>query len=170
MRITGNAVVGIILLIFGTVLLLANILGIKINFFRLFPGVILVILGIVVLFGQFSSRDEVVFDQKKIDINESFQEKSIIFAEGIIDLNDLTDLEMTRKIKINVIFGSGKLVLNPKIPAVIHSTSVFAHSELPGNSVSFIGSAEYRTGGIEAGQPFLDIEINAIFGQLKIIN
>jgi len=170
MRITGNAIIGMIFLILGAALLLVNLLGIKINFFRLFPGVILIILGVVVLFGQFGSHDEVIFDQRKIDINESFKEKNIIFAEGIIDLNDLIGLETTKKIKINVIFGSGRLVLNPEIPTVVHSTSVFANTELPGNSVSFIGSTEYKPKDFQAGSPFLDIETNAIFGQLKVTN
>ncbi len=169
MRVTGSAVSGIILLILGVVLLLANILGLKINFFRLFPGVILLILGIIVLFGQFGGYHEVIFDRKKIDLSEPFREKNIIFAEGIIDLNDLTQLESTKKIKINVIFGSGKLILNPEIPSVVHASSVFANLELPKKSVSFIGSTEYRSGDIQDNQPFLDIEVNVIFGQLKVV-
>jgi len=168
MRVTGSAVSGIILVILGGVLLLANVLGIKINFFRLFPGVILLILGIVVLFGQFGGHHEVIFDSKKINLSEPFREKNIIFAEGIIDLNDLTELESTKKIKVNVIFGSGRLILNPEIPSVVHASSVFANLELPEKSVSFIGSTEYRTGDIQAQQPFLDIEANVIFGQLKV--
>ncbi len=169
MRVTASVVSGIILLILGFVLLLSNILGIKINFFRLFPGVVLVILGIVILFGQFGGHHEVILDRKKIDINESLGEKNIIFAEGIIDLNDLPKLESTEKIKINVIFGSGRLILNPEIPSVVHASSVFANLELPQHSVSFIGSTEYRLGDIQPNQPFLDIEINVIFGQLEVI-
>jgi predicted membrane protein len=169
MRVTGSAISGIILLILGVVLLLANVLGIKINFFRLFPGVILVILGIVVLFGQFGGTHEVIFDRKKIDLSEPFREKNIIFAEGVIDLNDLTELESNKKIKVNVIFGSGRLILNPEIPSVVHASSVFANLELPEHSVSFIGSTEYRSGDIQAQKSFLDIETNVIFGQMKVI-
>ncbi len=168
MRVTGSAISGIILLILGVLLLLANVLGIKINFFRLFPGIILLILGIVVLFGQFGGSHEVIFDRKRIDLTESFREKNIIFAEGLIDLNDLTELESTRKIKINVIFGSGRLILHREIPSVVHASSVFGNLELPEHSVSFIGSTEYRTGDIQTNQPFLDVEANVIFGQMKV--
>jgi hypothetical protein len=169
MRVTASAVSGIILLILGVVLLLSNILGIKINFFRLFPGVILVILGIVVLFGQFGSHHEAIFDRKKMDMNEPFGEKNIIFAEGIIDLNDIIELQSSKKLKVNVIFGSGRLILNPEIPSVVHASSVFANLELPQHSVSFIGSTEYRSGDIQADKPFLDIEANVIFGQMKVM-
>lgn len=169
MRVTGNAVIGMILLVIGLVLLFSNILGIKINFFRLFPGIALLILGVVILFGQFGGYHEVIFDRKKIDLNEPFKEKNIIFAEGIMDLNDLSKLESAKKIKINVIFGSGRLILNPEIPSVIHASSVFASAELPEHSVSFIGSTEYRSGDIQPQQPFLDIEANVIFGQLKVV-
>lgn len=169
MKFTGNAMIGIIFLILGIILLMTNILGIKINIFRLFPGVFLVILGIFVLFGQFGSHNEIIFDKKKINVNETFTEKNIIFAEGIIDLNDIKEIEANRKVKLNVIFGSGKLILNPVIPSVIHASSVFANSELPENSVSFIGSTEYRTSDIQPGEPFLDIETNVIFGQLRVI-
>ncbi len=168
MRITGSAISGIILLILGVLLLLANVLGIKINFFRLFPGIILLILGIVVLFGQFGGSNEVIFDRKKIDLSEPFREKNILFAEGLIDLNDLSKLEATRKIKVNVIFGSGRIILHREIPTVVHASSVFANLVLPEHAVNFIGSAEYRTGDIETNQPYLDVEANVIFGQLKV--
>ena len=72
MRFTGSVVIGIILLIFGVILLLANIMGIRINFFRLFPGVILVILGIVVLFGQFGGQHEIYSIRRRlISVNPS---------------------------------------------------------------------------------------------------
>ncbi len=169
MRITGSVISGIILLIIGFILLLANFLGIKVNFFRLFPGVALVILGMVILFGQFGGNHEVIFDRKKIDLSEPFKEKNIIFAEGIMDLHDLPSPVSTKKIKLNVIFGSGRLILNPEIPSAIHASSVFGSLQLPDQSVNFIGSTEYRLGKIESGEPHLDIEANVIFGQLKII-
>ena len=170
MRITGNGVIGIILLILGVVLLLDNVLGLKINFFRLFPGVILLILGIFVLFGQFGSKNEVIFDKKKIDINESFKEKNIIFAEGLIDLNDFDKLESSRKMEINVIFSSGKIIINPEIPTTIHASTVFGSLDLPQRTVNFIGSTNYDFGYIEPKQPFLDIEVNVIFGHLRVID
>jgi hypothetical protein len=169
MRITGNVISGIILLIVGFVLLLANFLGIKVNFFRLFPGIALLILGIVILFGQLGGRDELIFDSKKIDLSEPFREKNIIFAEGIMDLNDLKYSGASEKIKLNIIFGSGRLILNPDIPSVVHASSVFGNASLPGQSVTFIGSTEYRMGEIQPGMPYLDIEANVIFGQLKVV-
>jgi energy-coupling factor transporter transmembrane protein EcfT len=169
MRVTGSVVFGIILLILGIILLLANIFGFKINFFRLFPGVILLILGIIIIFGQFGGRHEVIFDRKTIDLNEPYIEKNIIFAEGEINLNDLEQLESGKKMKINVIFGSGKLVLNPEISTVVNASTVFGSLELPQRTVNFIGSTNYRFGDFQPEQPFLDIEINVIFGQLKTI-
>lgn len=169
MRITGSVVSGIILLVVGIVLLLANFFGIKINFYRLFPGVALVILGVFVLFGQLGGDHEVIFDRKRIDLSEPFKEKNIIFAEGIIDLGDLKLPESPKKIKINVIFGSGQLILNPTIPTIIQASTVFGNIQLPGQSVNFIGSTEYRSGNIQSGISYLDIEANAIFGQLRIV-
>jgi len=169
MRITVNTAIGIIFLILGIVLLLANLLGIKISLYRLFPGVVLVILGVIVLFGQFGGNHEVIFDHRRIDLTEPFSEKNVIFAEGIIDLNDLTLLKTTKKIKINIIFGSGKLILNPGIPSVIHASVVFGNAEIPEHSVRFVGSAEYHFGEIGKQEPFLDIEANTIFGQLTVI-
>jgi hypothetical protein len=169
MRVSGSAVCGIILLILGIILLLANFLGIKVNFFRLFPGVILLILGIVVLFGQLGGEHEVIFDSKKIDLSAPWEEKNIIFAEGILDLSELKSLDSHQKIKMNVIFGSGKLILNPEIPSIIKASSVFSSLQLPGHTVNFLGSTEYRIGDIQPDKPYLDIEANVIFGQLKVI-
>jgi len=169
MRPTGNIIIGVVLLIIGVIFLLSNVLGIRINLFRLFPGTILLILGIFILFGQFGGDHEVIFDSKKIDISEPFNEKNIIFAEGAIDLNDIRELKNTRKVKINVIFGSGKIILNPEIPSVINGSTVFGSMELPNHTVNFMGSAEYRTDNIKIENPFLDIEANAIFGHLKVI-
>ena len=80
MRLSGSMVSGIILLIVGCVILLANFIGIRVNLFRLFPGTALLVLGIVILFGQFGGHHEVIFDRKKIDLSEPFREKNIIFA------------------------------------------------------------------------------------------
>ena len=169
MRITGNVISGVILLIVGFILLLANYLEIKVNFFRLFPGIALLILGIVILFGQLGGRDELIFDSKKIDLSEPFREKNIIFAEGIMDLNDIEYSGVSEKIKLNVIFGSGRLILNPDIPSVVHASSVFGSASLPGQSINLIGSTGYRTGKIQPDTPYLDIEVNVIFGQLKVV-
>lgn len=169
MKITGNILIGIILLIMGFVLLAANFMGIKVNLFRLFPGTALVILGIVILFGHFGGHHEVFFDRRKVDLNEPFGEKSIIFAEGTIDLNDLNSVKLGQKLKINVVFGSGRLILNPGIPTVVQASSAFSSLQLPGQSVNFLGSTEYRTGEIKTGEPYLDIEANVVFGHLKVI-
>ena len=169
MKVTGSMVCGIILLVLGIILLLVNFLGIKVNFYRLFPGVILLIIGIVVLFGQFGGEHEVIFDRKKIDLNEPFGEKNIIFAEGILDLSGLKSLDSQQKIKINVIFGSGKLILNPEIPSIIKASSVFSSLQLPGRTINFLGSTEYRIGDIQPDKPYLDIEADVIFGQLRVI-
>ena len=169
MRITGNVISGIILLIAGLVLLLANFLGIKVNFFRLFPGIAFLILGVFILFGQVGGRDELIFDHRKIDLSEPFREKNIIFAQGIMDLNDLKLPESSKKIKLNVVFGSGRLILNKNIPTIVHASSVFGSVQLPGQSVTFIGSTEYILGEIHSNIPYLDIETNVVFGQLKII-
>ena len=169
MKVTGSMVCGIILLVLGIILLLANVLGIKVNFYRLFPGVILLIIGIVVLFGQLGGEHEVIFDRKKIDLSEPFGEKNIIFAEGILDLSGLKSLDSHQKIKMNVIFGSGKLILNPEIPSIIKASSVFSSLQLPGQTINFLGSTEYRIGDIQPDKPYLDIEANVIFGQIKIV-
>lgn len=169
MRITGNVISGIILLIVGFVLLLANFLGIKVNFFRLFPGIALLILGIAILFGQFGGKNEVIFDHKRIDISEPFKERNIIFAEGIIDLNDLEQLTSPKTIEINVVFGSGQLILNPVIPTIVHASTAFGSLQLPGHSVNFIGSTDYRPKEIDQSEPYLDIKANAVFGQFRIV-
>lgn len=170
MKITGNVISGIILLIIGITLLLANFLGLKVNYFRLFPGIALLILGAAILFGQLGGKNEIIFDQTKIDISEPFNEKNIIFAEGIIDLNDLEAFSSYKKIEINTIFGSSQLILNPEIPTTIHGNTVFGSLQLPGHSVNFIGSTDYKTKDIDKNLPYLDIEANAVFGQFRVIN
>jgi hypothetical protein len=168
MRLSGSMVSGIILLIVGCVILLANFIGIRVNLFRLFPGTALLVLGIVILFGQFGGHHEVIFDRKKIDLSEPFQEKNIIFAEGIMDLNELKPVTHHQKIKLNIIFASGKLILNPDIPTIIHASSAFGNLELPDRTVNFLGSTDYRTGDFESAEPYLDIEANVVFGHLNV--
>ena len=169
MRITGNIISGVILLIVGFMLLLANFLGIKINLFRLFPGLAFLILGVIILFGQFGGRDETIFDRRKIDISEPFKEKNIIFAEGIVDLNDLDPLESTKKIILNVVFASSQLKLNQSIPTIIHANTVFGNLQLPGQSINIFGSTEYKSADIKPDEPYLEIGVDVVFGQLRII-
>lgn len=168
MRLTASNMTGIILLVVGIILLLANILNIKINIFRLVPGIILLIFGILVLFGQFSSHHGIIFDRNKIHIDQSGGERNIIFAEGILDLNDITEPEGKVPVKVNIIFGSGQLVLHSKSPCLVHASSVFSSLQLPDRTVNFMGSTEYQSASINKNSSFFDIEVNVIFGQFKI--
>ena len=96
-------------------------------------------------------------------------EYDIIFGTGEIDLRDAKVTDKKLYSEVNVIFGSGTVRINPEIPTVIKISSVFAESKLPGKTINFMGDYTFKTKSYVEGEPFFRLEIDVIFGSVRII-
>ena len=171
MRIFSGFFIGIVFLVIGIVLLLNSIFNFNAQMFKLIIGIVIVLFGIFILFNGFGLQDttNIIFKEGTIRVKQVREEYNIIFASGVIDLSKIDLENEVKSIKINTIFAEGSVILSSEIPALIHASSAFGELELGNSSLRAFGAKKYRIGDIDTDQGYLDIEANAIFGNLKII-
>ena len=70
--------------------------------------------------------------------------------------------------RVNVVFGTGVLRVNPSLPLRIDMSSAFGTVEAPdGRSVSF-GDSVYTSPAYRDGAPALMVHATSVFGRLVI--
>jgi hypothetical protein len=92
---------------------------------------------------------------------------NFVFSSGTLDLNQLPpDLAKPAHLSLNVVFGSGQLVLNPQIPTTLCIKSAFGQTTLPDKSTAVFGSQMYYS---QPGkEPQLHIHAQVVFGNLTV--
>lgn len=114
-------------------------------------------------------REEYVFSNNNIKGNSVQDKYDIIFGSGNIDLTTLTMPTENRSIKIDIIFSSGLIRINPDIPAIIRVDSAFASAQLPDNARITFGNYSYVTRSFKQGLPYVNIKVDVVFGRADII-
>lgn len=160
---------GIFLILLGISFILKVLFHLDIPVFRLFLSFLLIYMGIRVLTGGFTrernSRD-IIFNDYQFKVNDD-GEYNIIFGRSVVDLSEY-QVDANTRIKINIIFGSGLVKLNPSQPLKVRVNSAFAGAKMPdGNMISF-GEYNYRTPAVKEDQPYGNIEVNVVFGEMQL--
>lgn len=164
---------GVVLILFGISAILRSF-NINIPFFRILIAFIFIYLGVTLLMGGsvFNVGDESTAVFRNVNISGEHlvnDEYSIIFGSGEIDLRDLKADEFN-DLEINVIFGSGTIIIDRDQLIEIKVSSAFGSAQMPdGNSVSF-GENVYRTPDLERGdRPNLRLTGSVVFGEMKVL-
>ena len=105
--------------------------------------------------------------REKINFSPNHSEYNVIFGSGEIDLRKI-NLEGHKKIEINVVFGEGVVILDKGVPAKVEVTSVFAGAQLPNGDVSVLGKRTYKTPEYDESDDRVKINVNVVFGSLKL--
>lgn len=160
---------GLFLILLGVSFILKVLFHLDIPVFRLFVSFILIYMGLRVLTGGFAcerNSRNMIFNDHQIKVTAT-GEYNVIFGRGVIDLTDYS-VDTNTRIKINTIFGSGLVKLAPSQPLKIKVTSAFAGAKMPdGNMISF-GEYSYQTPAVQENQPYGEMEINVVFGELEL--
>jgi len=163
---------GVVILLIGLSVILRAVFHIHIPFVRILFGCILIYWGIKMVAGGFNrnwNSDSAIFSDSNMSYNGSQREYNIVFGNGTIDLFK-TEFKGSKKIEVNVVFGSGDLVLNDSIPMKVEMTSVFGSCQAPDKSVNALGKTTFTTSAYKEGEPFIFLETNVVFGRLNIEN
>lgn len=171
MRLSGDYFWGFLLISIGAILLLKYLFNVNIPMFRTIVGLVLIYCGLMVIIGGYSvrSKSDIIFDNGRIKSNTIQKEYNMVFSGGVVDLTDMPTLEKRTKIEVNSIFAGGTLIVDKDVPVVIKASAVFGQVRTPeGTSVNF-GDNVYTRGNVNGDVPYLEIEANAVFGQLNII-
>lgn len=115
-----------------------------------------------------SGRKILVFTQRSIIAEPSFNSCSILFSEGRIDLSRLPMPLGIIDIRIDSIFASGTILINENIPTVIITKSAFASTSFNKGHVSSFGQDTYFTKAYRDGQPHYLIMVNSVFSNTEI--
>lgn len=160
---------GIFLILLGVSFILKVLFHLDIPVFRLFVSFILIYMGLRVLTGGFAcerNSRNMIFNDYQFKVNAD-GEYNIIFGRGEVDLTSY-QVDANTRIKINTFFGSGLVKLDPAQPLKIKVNSAFAGARMPdGNMISF-GEYTYQTPAVKEGQPYGNMEVNVVFGELQL--
>lgn len=172
-----NYFLGLLLIIIGLVFIANRFLNLDIPLSTIIVSFALIYFGISIMTGRsaFHSRrhrheeDEILYTQGEIKGNASQDKYDVIFSSSTVDLTTISFPEKTRRIKIDTIFSSSIIRINPDIPAVIKISSAFASAHIPNNTILSFGDYTYTTKGYKDGFPHLYIKADVVFGKMEIV-
>ena len=166
---------GVLLILFGISAILRSF-NINIPFFRIFIALLFIYFGISLMIGgprfhqSYRDGSTAIFSNIKITAQDiTDDEFSIIFGSGELDLRDI-ETNQIRNLEVNVIFGSGTVILDRDQLAEIKVSSAFGSARMPdGNNISF-GEYTYRTPNMETDiNPNLTIDGSVVFGEFTVV-
>jgi len=164
-----------LLIVAGLLMIVKYSLNLRFSTPRILFGLIIIYIGCFVLFGgsgwpgSIRSGANLIFGNGHIPVQATEDEYNIIFSNGSIDLMDMDEVPFGREIEVNVVFGNGTLRINPDIPIVIKMSAAFGSVQGPDRSSAGFGENVYRTPAAQAGEDYMEIKANAVFGRLEII-
>lgn len=160
---------GIIIILFGLSIILKAAFNLDIPVFRIVFAVIIIYIGLSMLTGNSgikTEKNKAIFQEKKLEYHKNTDEYSIIFSKADLDLTNID--ENQKNIECNVVFGSGEILINPKVPMKITGSAAFGATKLPDGSIASFGTATYKTKTFKESEKYIDLKVNAVFGELVI--
>jgi hypothetical protein len=156
------------LVLLGIAVIIRAAFGIHIPLFRILLALLLFYMGISILVGARSQRS---YYRRHVETSAPAprEQHDVIF--GAWD-TDLTNVELKGQVirqEVSVVFGSGRIAIDPELPTRIDVSSAFAEVRMPDeNNVPF-GKYTYRTKSLDESKPYLRIKASVVFGRLDII-
>jgi len=167
---TSGVFWGSLLILWGVSMILNAVFHINIPFFRIAFALIVIWFGVRLLMGGrcWQNEHSAVFTGAEVKADKARKEYSAVFGNIAVDLSGIKlDSEVT-KTEINAVFGSAQVKIGSKYPVVVRASSVFGSVRLPnGNAMSF-GGGKWANRAPKAGEKVLEIEVNAVFGQVEV--
>jgi predicted membrane protein len=169
---------GIVFILIGIGLIIKIVFNIDFPIFKTLIAFIFIYIGIKILVGgsfkpftTHKTKSDVVFGESSFNGSEkNGQEYNVVFSKGTLDLRTVqfTD-SLPFRVKINTVFGSSNIFLSKDIPVKIQADAVFSNATMPnGNSAAF-GSNTFVSDSFDATKPYIDIDADVVFGELKFI-
>jgi Cell wall-active antibiotics response 4TMS YvqF len=174
MKMAPGFLGGLILILIGLAIIFRIVFDV--NLFRIIIATAIILFGVRILLGKnwISNRSkkdrDVIFSD--YTYRESPQDKTkynVMFGKSVYDFTGMHPrMQESIKIKIDVVFGSAIIKINPDMPVKIKSEAVFGGSRMPdGNTVAF-GSISYNTDSFKRDTPHFFIESNVVFGGIEV--
>lgn len=167
---------GILLILLGSGLIIKIVFNIDLPLAKIFIAFVLIYIGIRIMVGQrldvlHPSRNDnaILFGEGRFTKLEDGHEYSVVFGKGVIDLSDLGDsIDHPCRIKINTVFGSTVLNNFRHLPVKVNANAAFAHIGFPNGNKTVFGTTQYSTDSLDFQKPYIEIEVNTVFGEFRM--
>ena len=163
---------GVMLVLFGISMILRAVFNLDIPIFRIIFALIIIYFGVKLLLGRQAFKNETnysMFRSSTVTMKESGGEYDVIFGQSNIDLSNIDVSGGSKKVSVDVVFGSGHLLIDPEIPMKLNVSTVFADCKLPHRNISFFGDSNYKTPAYVEGENYLLLNIDVVFGNVVIV-
>jgi len=159
---------GIIVVLLGLSIILNVVAGVKIPFFRIFFGLLLIYWGVSLLIGaRFGRSGTAVFSDASIKAT-SAGKQDVIFGRAVIDLSGIVLKEGVNRYEVNTVFGASVIKLDPAMPVKVVASSAFAGVKLPdGGNVAF-GESTWRSPNLKEDSTYLLVKTDVVFGGTEV--
>lgn len=171
-----NMTFGIVLILFGLVILIKALFGIDIPLFRILCGCGLIYWGIN-LITNLTLYPPINHYQENIRFSSSIinlfgripikKEYNTIFGKLNLTIADTIILDRPQYVKIRTIFGTTELTIPQDMPTQINMMSRFGSTQVVNQSTVSFGEKTVYLGPIRQN-PLLIIDIETIFGNCNV--
>jgi predicted membrane protein len=153
-------------------MILKHIFNIDIPLLRIIFAGIIILFGFQLLMGKsafvgYTDEFNVIFQERTFDQfpkDKKEAEFSTVFGKSVIKLAPETVPSGLESIKINTVFGSTDIYIDPGLNISIEGNSAFAGIILPNGNTTAIGTVKYENQNRTANNTkALKLEINAVF-------
>jgi len=161
---------GIVIVLLGLSIILNVVAGVKIPFFRVFFGLLLIYWGINLLVGaRFGRSGAAVFSNAEVKATAAGKQ-DVIFGRAVVDLTGIVLKGGANRFEVNTIFGSSIIKLDPAMPVKVVASSAFAGVKLPdGGNIAF-GESTWRSPNLNEDSTYLLVKTDVVFGATEVRN
>ncbi len=164
---------GVLLIVIGLSIIFKVVFGVSI--LRVAIAIAFILLGIRILIGKPTlSRNEsdsdVLFSNRiYTEFPTTNTEYSTVFSKSVYNFGDAAiPTDKILKLEFNTVFGDSQIILPEGLPVRIKGEAVFGAVKLPNGNAAAFGSADYVSEHDSALSHFVQIEANAVFGNIDI--
>ena len=161
---------GVIVVIIGLSIIL-RAFGIKIPVMSIMFGLLFVYIGMSILTGGFGCKAKcrAFMNDLKVQASDAKEgEYSVIFGKGEVDLTALQPKESGEPVKVKTLFGESRIKVDPAKPYNMKIKAVFASAATPDGNVISFGEYTYKTESAKDSKNAINVEVDAVFGGVKI--
>jgi predicted membrane protein len=167
---------GSILLIIGLAMIVNVIFKIDLPIVRIAVAAVLIFIGIKILLGKHIK----VFNHESAACNYSYnykysndqknQEYNVVFSKGQVDLRNVVfENNENKYVQVHTVFGNTDVYLNKETPCKITANTAFAQVNVPSGNEVVMGTSHYQSDSLDTNKPYLDVKIDCVFGNVKVI-
>jgi len=160
---------GIVVVLLGLSIILNVVAGVKIPFFRIFFGLLLIYWGVSLLIGaRFHRSGTAVFSDADIKATAAGKQ-DVIFGRAAVDLSGIVLKPGANRYEVNTVFGASVIKLDRTMPVKVAASAAFAGVKLPdGGSVAF-GESGWRSPGLKEDSTYLLVKTDVVFGATEVV-